>query len=113
MSLPCLPTSCSCLVVSVTFVETSALFAGGSKSASFAVFVDWFDDPVDSGIAADGLVLRINQNDFVVLVCAVLVDPIAVQDTKVGATAADTLLSCRLERSLVLELIHTLVCWLA
>jgi hypothetical protein len=30
--------------------------------------VDWVDDPVDAGIAADGLVLRVDEDDFVVLV---------------------------------------------
>lgn len=75
--------------------------------------MDGVDDPVDAGIAADGLVLRVNEDDLVVLVGGVLVDPVGVEDAQVGAAAADTLFSSRLERALVLELIHTLVGGLA
>lgn len=71
--------------------------------------MDRLDDPVDAGIAADGLVLGVDQDDFVVLVGGVLVDPVGVQDTQVGGMATDTLLSGGLERALVLELVDTLV----
>lgn len=71
------------------------------------------DDPVDAGILADDLVLGVNENDLVVLVGGVLVDPVRVEDTQVGATAADTLLSGGLEGSLVLQLVDTLVGGLA
>ena len=75
--------------------------------------VDGVDDPVDAGIAADSLVLGINENDLKVLVGGVLVDPVGVEDTEIGAATADTLLSGRLEGTLVLELVHTLVGGLA
>ena len=75
--------------------------------------MDRLDNPVDAGIAADGLVLGVDQDDFVVLVGGVLVDPVGVQDTQVGGMATDTLLSGRLERALVLELVDTLVGGLA
>jgi hypothetical protein len=42
-----------------------------------------------------------------------LVDPVGVEDTQVGASTTDTLFSGGTERSLVLELVHTLVCGLA
>lgn len=71
------------------------------------------DDPVDAGVEADGLVLGVDEDHLVVLVGRVLVDPVRVQDAQVGAAAADTLLSRGLERSLVLELVHTLVGGLA
>jgi len=71
--------------------------------------VDWVDDPVDSGVLADSLVLRIDKNDLEVLVCRVLVDPVGVEDSQVGATTADTLLGGSTEGSLVLELVDTLV----
>ena len=67
------------------------------------------DNPVDAGISADSLVLRVNEDDFVVLVGRVLVDPVGVENPKVGATTTDTLFSGGLEGSLVLELVHTLV----
>ena len=71
------------------------------------------DDPVDTGIAADGLVLRVNQDDLVVLVGRVLVNPVGVENAQVGAAAANTLLSGGTERTLVLELVHTVVGGLA
>ena len=70
-------------------------------------------DPVDAGITADGLVLGVDEDDLVVLVGGVLVDPVGVQDAQVGATATDTLLSGGLEGALVLELVDTLVGGLA
>lgn len=70
-------------------------------------------DPVDAGITADGLVLRIDEDDLEVLVGRVLVDPVGVEDTQIGAASADTLLGGSTERALVLELVHTVVGGLA
>ena len=56
------------------------------------MLVDWVDNPVDAGIAADSLVLRVNENDLEVLVGRVLVDPVRIQDTQIGAATTDTLL---------------------
>jgi hypothetical protein len=70
-------------------------------------------DPVDAGIAADGLVLGVDKDDLEVLVGGVLVDPVGVQDTQVGATATDTLLSGSSESTLVFELVDTHVGGLA
>jgi hypothetical protein len=56
------------------------------------VLMDWIDDPVDAGVAANSLVLRVNKDDLEVLVGGVLVDPVRVQDTQVGAATTDTLL---------------------
>lgn len=70
-------------------------------------------DPVDAGITADGLVLGVNEDDLEVLVGGVLVDPVGVQDTQVGAAAANTLLSSSTQGTLVLELVDTLVGGLA
>jgi len=111
--LPGLPAAGSGLVVSVALVETPGLLASGSKTTRLAVLVDRLDDPVDAGIAADGLVLGVDKNNLVVLVGGVLVNPIGVENAQVGAAAADTLLGGRLEGALVLELVHTLVGGLA
>ncbi|KAH9862521.1 hypothetical protein IAQ61_009938 [Plenodomus lingam] len=111
--LPCLSPSCSRVVVLVTTSKTTALLAGGGKTTALAVLVDGLDDPVDAGITANGLVLGIDENDFVILVRRVLVDPVRVEHAEVGATAADTLLSGGLERALVLQLVDTLVGGLA
>ena len=75
--------------------------------------MDGVTDPVDAGITADGLVLGVDEDNLEVLVGGVLVDPVGVQDAQVGAAAADTLLSSRLESTLVLELVDTVVGGLA
>lgn len=113
MSLPGLSATSSCLVEAVTLAQTTRLLAGCGETTGFAVLVNWGNDPVDTSIATDGLVLRVDEDDFEVLVGRVLVDPVGVQDTQVGASASDTLLSSRLEGSLVLELVDTLVGWLS
>ena len=113
LPLPGLPPAGSGVVVLVSTTETTALLAGGGKTAALAVLVDGLDDPVDTGVTADGLVLGVDEDDLVVLVSRVLVDPVGVEDAEVGAAAADTLLSGGLERALVLELVDTLVGGLA
>lgn len=113
MLLPGLSAASGGLVESVTLSETTGLLSGGSQSARFSVLVDWVDDPVDTGIATDGLVLRVNEDDLEVFVGRVLVDPVGVQNSQVGATTTDTLLSGGLEGSLVLELVNSLVGWLS
>ncbi len=69
--------------------------------------VDRLGNPVDASVTTDSLVLRVDEDDLVVLVGGVLVDPVGVQDTQVGAAAADTLLSGGTESTLVLELVDT------
>lgn len=92
----------------MALVEAARLLAGRGETTSLAVLVDRVDDPVDAGVAADRLVLGVDQDDLVVLVGRVLVDPVRVEDAQVGATAADTLLGGGPERALVLELVHTM-----
>ena len=113
MALPGLSATTAGLVVAVALVETARLLASGGKAAGLAVLVDGVDDPVDARVAANRLVLRVDQDNLVVLVGRVLVDPVRVQDTEVGAAATNTLLSGSLERALVLELVDTLVGGLA
>lgn len=71
--------------------------------------MNWVDDPVDPSIFTDSLVLRVDEDDLEVFVGGILVDPVRVEDSKVGATTSDTLFGSGLEGSLVLELVHTLV----
>lgn len=75
--------------------------------------MDTLADPVDTGIAADGLVLGVDQDNLEVLVGGVLVDPVGVEDAQVSAATADTLLSGGPESALVLELVDTHVGGLA
>jgi len=92
VSLPRLPPSSSRLVVAMTLAETTRFLASGGETTGFAVLVNRVDDPVDPRISADGLVLRVDENDLKVLVGRVLVDPVRVQDAQIGAAATDTLL---------------------
>lgn len=109
MLLPGLPAAGLGLGVAVALVEAARLLAGGGEAAGLAVLVDGVDDPVDAGVAADGGVLRVDEDDLVVLVGRVLVDPVRVEHAQVGAATPDTLLGRGLERALVLELVHSLV----
>lgn len=97
------------VVVQVTLVDTSGLLAGRGKTSGLSVLVDRVADPVVSGISGDSLVRGVDQNNLKVLVSRVLVNPVGVEDTQVSGTAADTLLSGRLEGALVLELVDTVV----
>jgi hypothetical protein len=111
--LPSLASSSSGLVEAVALSKTARLLASGGETTRLAVLVNWVNDPVDARVAADGLVLRIDQDDLEVLVGGVLVDPVGVQNTQIGATTTNTLLGGGLERTLVLELVDTLIGWLA
>jgi hypothetical protein len=113
VALPGLSAASLGLVVAVALVETAGLLAGGCEAAGLAVLVDGVDDPVDAGVAADGGVLGVDEDDLVVLVGGVLVDPVGVEDAQVGAAATDTLLSGGLEGALVLQLVDSLVGGLA
>jgi hypothetical protein len=113
VALPGLSAASLGLVVPVALVETAGLLASGGETTGLAVLVDGVDDPVDAGVAADGGVLGVDEDDLVVLVGRVLVDPVGVEDAEVGAAAADTLLGGGLEGALVLELVDTLVGGLA
>jgi hypothetical protein len=93
VSLPGLSPSSSCLVVSMTLAQTTRLLASCSETTGFTVLVNWVDDPVDAGIATDGLVLRVDKDDLEILVGGVLVDPVRIENTQVGAATSNTLLS--------------------
>ncbi len=54
--------------------------------------VSYVGDPVDAGVATDGVVVGINQDDLVVLVGGVLGNPVRVQDTEGRNETTDTLL---------------------
>ena len=109
MSLPGLSAASFRVVVAVALVQPSALLAGRGQTAHLTMLVDWVNDPVDAWVAADGLVLRVDEDDFVVLVRAVLVDPVAVEHAEIGAAAAHTLFGGGFQGALVFELVDTLV----
>ena len=101
------------LVETVTLAVTAVLLGGRGKTTGLTALVDGVDDPVDAGVAADGLVRGIDEDDLEVLVGRVLVDPVRVKDAQVSALAANTLLSGGLEGTLVLELVDSVSTGLA
>lgn len=105
--LPGLSATSLGLGVEMALVDTTVLLASGSETAEFPVLVHGLCNPADAGIAADGLVLRVDKDDLIVLVGRILVDPVRVENAQVGAAAADALLSNGAEGALELELVHT------
>ena len=71
--------------------------------------VNWVDNPIDSGISANGLVAWVYENNLKVLIRRVLIDPVRVENAEIGTPTADSFFGGGFERSLVLELIYTLV----
>ena len=76
MSFPCLPPTSSGFVVSVSLVEASRLLSGSSKAPALPVLVNWFHNPVDPWVPTDSLVLGVDQDDLVVFVGRVLINPV-------------------------------------
>lgn len=90
-------------------VETSVLSTGGGETSAFSVLVLGGGDPVDSSVSSDGLVVGVNEDDFVELEGSVLANPVGVENSKVSASSADSLLSDGSVGSVGLELVDTLV----
>lgn len=67
-TLPGLSPASSGFVIAMALVETPALLTSGREATELTVLVYRVDDPVDAGIAADGLVLGVNKDNFEVLV---------------------------------------------
>jgi mRNA-degrading endonuclease toxin of MazEF toxin-antitoxin module len=102
------------VVGSVTLaVHTSAAAASGSDAAQLAVLVSAGDNPVDSRVAADSIVLGINHDDLEELIDTVLVNPVRVQHAKAAVLASGALLCNALQRALELDLSDSLVLGLA
>lgn len=112
MLLPSVTTAGLGVVEQVTLGNTSGLLTSGSETSSFSVLVDWVDNPVVSWVSSDSVVRWINQDNLVVLVGGVLVNPVRVQDSQVSSSSTNSLLSGDSQRLLVLELSNTLVGWL-
>jgi len=113
MALPRLSPSCSCFGEFVSLAQTTRFLASCSKATSFPVLVHWLDNPVDSWITSDDSVLWIDEDDFEVFVRRILIDPVGIENSKIGTSPANALFSSGFEGSLVFELVHTLVCWFA
>lgn len=112
MLLPVVSSTVGGLVVQVTLVDTSGLFTSSSQTSSFSVLVDWVGDPVVGWVVSDGRVGWVDQDDFVVLVGGVFVDPVGVQDSQVGGSSTDSFFRSDSQGLLVLQVVDTLVGWL-
>lgn len=112
MLLPSVTTTSLGVVEQVSLVDTSGLLAGSSKTSGLSVLVHRVDDPVVSWVSSDSVVRWIHQNDLVVLVGGVLVDPVGVQHSQVASSSTNSLLGGDSQGLLVLQLLDTLVGWL-
>jgi len=70
-------------------------------------------DPVDSWVAADSSVRRINHDAFEPLVSAIFTSPIRVEESKVSASLTSSLFSQASEGSGSSDTLDTLVGWLS
>lgn len=95
------------LVVAVALANTTGLATGSSETAVFTVLHGGSADPVVTGIATDGLVRGVDKDDFKVFVSGVLVDPVGVQDTQVGAATTNAFFSNATQAADGLELVNT------
>ena len=75
--------------------------------------MDWLYNPIDARVLANGLVLWIHQNDLEVLIGGVLIDPVRVEHAEIGTAAPDAFFCRRFQRTLILQLVDTLICGLA
>ena len=67
--LPCLSATTPAIVITMTFIQATRLLASRCEATSFAVFVDRIDDPIDARVTTDSLVLRVDENNPVVVSC--------------------------------------------
>jgi len=97
------------VVVAVAFSETAVLFSDAGETASLPALVHRLGNPVDPWITANGFVIGVNEDDLVIFVDTILVNPIGVQDSQITTTPANTLFRDTPQSSLRLEVIHTLM----
>jgi hypothetical protein len=96
------------VVVTVALAQPTVLLADARETTGLATLVNGVHDPVDACVSADSLVVRVDEDNLVVLVHAVLVDPVRVQHPQVATSPTHTLLRRTPQAALVLEVVHTL-----
>jgi len=96
------------VVVAVAFSETTVLLSNAGETTSLPAFVHGLGNPVDPRVPADSLVTRVNEDDLVIFVYTILVNPIRVQYPEVTTASANTLFRDTPQSSLGLEVVHTL-----
>lgn len=90
--------------------ETYRLKNANADAAAY--LVNRVDDPADAGIATDSFVLGVDADDFIELVCRVLVYPVRVEDAQVCTVSANAFFGGGAECALVFQLVDALVCGL-
>jgi len=94
--------------VTVSLAQAAILLANARKPTSFTTLVHRVYNPVDSGITTNGFVVGINEDDLVVLVNTILVNPVRVQHPQISTSLANTLLRCAPETTLEFQMVNTL-----
>jgi hypothetical protein len=119
--LPGGPPARSCMVIQMPSVNPSGFLANGCQSTRLTMFHGRGTDPVNPRIATNCIynkfhskqghtVLRINKNNLKVFIGRILVDPIRIQNPQIGTFATNAFFSCGTQRTLVFQLIDSLVC---
>uniref|UniRef100_A0A8C9V479 Uncharacterized protein n=1 Tax=Scleropages formosus TaxID=113540 RepID=A0A8C9V479_SCLFO len=80
----------------VTLAQAATLLAGGCQATHLSVLVHRLGDPLRVGVASDGLVERVNEDDLKELVCGIFAYPVGVEDSQSTAMTTSTLLSIKL-----------------
>ena len=73
------------------------------------MFVNWIDNPLNAWIIPDLLMIRINQNDFIIFHGSILIDPIRIQNTQIGIFASHLFFGHTLQVTFKFQLIDTLI----
>jgi len=77
--------------------ETTGPLVGVGKTAELTMLVDLLTDPVDAGITSDSLVEGIDEDDFKILVCSVLGNPVAVKNVQTTQPSSSSAFSNSLQ----------------
>ena len=122
MPLPSSPPTSTSMVIQMTLINPTGSLANRRQSSRLAMFHSRSTDPIDPSIPTNSIyllatnsvsrvdtVLRVHKNNFVIFVRRILIYPVGVQNPQIGTFTTNTLFSSRTQRTLVLELIHTLI----
>lgn len=94
--------------MTMALAQSPVLFPNTGETTSFAAFVYWLGNPVDTRIPANSFVVGVHKDDFEILVNAILVYPVRVQDSQVSTTSSNTFLGGTPETALGLQVVNTL-----
>ena len=122
MSLPSRPPASTSMIVQMAFINPPRSLANRRQSPRLAMFHGRSADPANPGIPTNctylltrsplrsPTVLRIHEYNFVVFVGSILIDPIWVENSQIGASSPNTFFRSRPQWPLVFELVYSLIC---